>query len=152
MSDLVVKNKVAQYLLINQEIKDLKAQQERLKQELEPDLQSAETNARGSRVLVFSDALEVAGTRYSGLQKVRKESRVLNEERVMRFLMSRADSEDELWAGWDDLVSSSGVIVTVQHIDQDVLWDLYVQDMISQEELDSFFDVTESYAFMPTKE
>jgi hypothetical protein len=152
MSDLVVRNKVAQYLLINQEIKDLKAQQERLKQELEPDLQSAETNARGSRVIVFSDVLDVSGTRYSGLQKVRKESRVLNEERVMRFLMSRADSEDELWAGWDDLVSSSGVIVTVQHIDQDVLWDLYVQDMISQEELDSFFDVTESYAFMPTRE
>lgn len=103
-------------------------------------------------MLVFSDALEIDGTKYSGLQKVRKESKVLNEQRVLDFLMERADSEDESWAGWDDLVSNSGVIVTVSHVDQDALWDLFVQDMITQEELDSFFDVTESYAFMPTKE
>lgn len=152
VSDFVVKNKVAQYLLMNEDIKELKKEQARIKEELEPFLQSAPTNSRGSSVVAFAEPLTVGATRYSGLQKVRKESKVLNEERVMDFLYERVDSDDEYWAGWDDLVSSSGVIVTERHINQDALWDLFVQDMITQEELDSFFDVTESFAFMPTKE
>ena len=147
-----VKSKVAQYLLLNKEIADRKAMQDNLKQELEPYLQEAETNARGSHVIPFSDVLEVNGKRYASLQKTRKESKVLNEQRVIDFLMERANSDDEYWAGWDDLVSNSGVIVTVQHVDQDVLWDLFVQDLITQEELDSFFDVTVSWSFNPTKE
>lgn len=151
-NNAAIKSKVAQYLLLNREIADRKIMQDNIKQELEPYLREAETNARGSYVIPFQEPLEIAGKRYASLQKTRKESKVLNEERVIDFLMERANSEDEHWAGWDDLVSNSGVIVTVQHVDQDVLWDLFVQDMISQEELDSFFDITVSWSFNPTKE
>lgn len=150
-SDASVKAKVAAYLLLNQEIADRKAQQENLKRELDPYLREAETNARGSHVIPFSEPLKVGGKEYGSLQRTKKVSKVLNEQRVIDFLMERANSEDEHWLGWDDLVSNSGVIVTVQHVDQDVLWDLFVQDMISQEELDSFFDVTVSWSFNPTK-
>jgi hypothetical protein len=146
-----IKLKVAKYLLLNREIADRKKAQEDIKRELEPYLSEADTNARGSRVIPFSEPLEIAGTRYGGLQKTKKVSKVLNEQRVIDFLMERVDSEDEHWAGWDDLVSNSGVLVTVQHVDQDVLWDLFVQDLISQEELDSFFDETVSWSFNPTK-
>jgi hypothetical protein len=138
MSELVIKNKVAQYLLINTEIKELQSLQKQLKEHLEPALLEAETNARGSRVITFTDPLEIDGIRYKSLQKVRKESKVLNEERALKFLKS------------DQAFESA--VITVDHVDQDALWDLFVQDMISQEELDSFFDVTESFAFMPTKE
>ena len=146
-----VKSKVAQYLLLNREIADRKAMQDSLKAELEPYLREAETNARGSHVIAFAEPLDVGGKQYGSLQKTKKVSKVLNEQRVIDFLMERANSDDEYWAGWDDLVSNSGVIVTVQHVDQDVLWDLFVQDMISQEELDSFFDTTVSWSFNPTK-
>lgn len=146
-----IKAKVAAYLLLNKEIADRKTAQENIKKELEPYLSEAETNARGSYVLSFTEPLEVNGQKYASLQKVRKQSKLLNEQRVIDFLMNRANSEDEHWMGWDDLVSDSGVIVTVQHVDQDVLWDLFVQDLITQEEFDSFFDVNVTWAFSPTK-
>jgi hypothetical protein len=151
MSDLVVKNKTAQYLLINAEIKELKKQQERLKDELEPALLGAETNARGSHVIKFAEPLVIDGVRYASLQKVRKESKVLNEERAIAWLDERARdaSPDRIPFKDSDWYSP---IVTVQHIDQDALWNLFVQDKISQEELDSFFDITESFAFMTTRE
>lgn len=152
MNDYLVKNKLAQYLLLNQDEKEIKVKKERLKQELEPYLQSAPVNVRGSSVLVFSDALEVDGVRYAGLQKVRKESKVLNEERVTEWLSAKQNSESEEDIFWDDLISNSDIFITVRHINQDTLWDWFVQDYISQEELNSFFDVTESYAFMPTRE
>lgn len=152
MSEFLIKSKVAAYLLLNEEIKDAKAQQAKLKEELDPYLESAQTNARGSRVLVFSDALQVGDTKYSGLQRVRKESKVLNEERVTEWLSAKQNSGSEEDIFWDDLISNSDIFITVRHINQDTLWDWFVQDLITQEELNSFFDVTESYAFMPTKE
>jgi len=150
MSDISIKTKVAAYLLLKKEIEDKKKQQENIKKELEPYLAEADTNARGSRVIAFGEVLEVNGQRYKELQKTRKESKILNEQRVIDFLDKKINVDEE--PGWDDLVDSSGIIVTVQHVDQDVLWDLFVQDMITQEELDSFFDVTVSWAFSPTKE
>ena len=150
-SDTSIKAKVAAYLLLNQEIADRKILQDNLKKELDPYLREAETNARGSYVIPFAEPLKANGKEYASLQKTKKVSKVLNEQRVIDFLMERANSEDEHWMGWDDLVSNSGVIVTVQHVDQDVLWDLFVQDMITQEELDSFFDVNVTWAFSPTK-
>jgi hypothetical protein len=137
---------------MSQEIKELKASQERIKSELEPYLQAAETNTRGSHVIGFDEPLEVFGTRYSGLQKVRKESKVLNEERVKDWLFEKQNSESVKDSYWDDLIRNSDIFITVRHIDQDVLWDWFVQDYIDEETLNSFFDVTYSYAFLPTKE
>jgi len=150
-SDLVIRNKVAQYLLLNEEMKSLKAQQAKLKEELEPALLAAETNARGSHVLPFSQNVSVGGVNYTNLQRVRKESKVLNEERAVEFLyeMARDRSPDGIpfkESKWFD------PIVTVEHIDQDELWNLFVQDEITQEELDSLFDITITWAFQPTKE
>ena len=146
-----VKSKVAQYLLLNREIADRKAMQDNLKAELEPYLQEAETNARGSHVIPFSDVLEVNGKRYASLQKTRKESKVLNEQRVIDFLNQKAVDASPDGRPFPDSKWYSP-IVTVQHVNQDVLWDLFVQDLITQEELDSFFDVTVSWSFNPTKE
>jgi len=152
MSSDLVRSKVARYLLLKQDIKDLQDQQARVKLELEPYLKAAPTNSRGSYVVEFEDALEIDGVRYKSLQKVRKVSRVLNEERTTEWLYAKVNSESEEDIHWDDLVSNSGIFVTVQHIDQDVLWDFFVNEYITEEELNSFFDVTESFAFSPTKE
>lgn len=138
MSDFVTRNKVAQYLLLNQEIKEAQEQQKRLKAELDPALLAAPVNGRGSYVIDFAEPLQIGETRYKGLQKVRKESKVLNEERALAFLKS--DQAFEC------------AVITVEHVDQDALWDLFVNDMISEEELNGFFDVTVSYSFLPTKE
>jgi len=136
-----VKSKVAQYLLLNREIADRKAMQDNLKAELEPYLQAAETNARGSHVIPFSEVLEVNGKRYASLQKTKKVSKVLNEDKVIEWAYQTLSGRD-----------IERLIVTVQHVDQDVLWDLFVNEELTQEELDSFFDETVSWSFNPTKE
>lgn len=138
MTENVVKTKVAAYLLLNAEEKALKAKKERLKAELEPYLQQADVNSKGSKVIAFGEPLEIDGTRYKSLQKVRKESKVLNEERALEFL-----KKDQAF---------EACIITVEHVDQDALWDYFVNDLITQEELDSFFDTTVTWAFSPTKE
>src|SRR6476469_5853834 len=71
-SDASVKAKVAAYLLLNQEIADRKAQQENLKRELDPYLREADTNARGSHVIPFSEPLKVNGKEYGSLQRTKK--------------------------------------------------------------------------------
>lgn len=140
-SETSVKAKVAAYLLLNKEIADRKTMQDNLKAELEPYLQEAETNARGSHVIPFNDVLEVNGKRYASLQKTRKESKVLNEDKVIEWAYKTLSGRD-----------IERLIVTVQHVDQDVLWDLFVNEELEQEELDSFFDVSVSWSFNPTKE
>lgn len=151
MSELVVRTKTAAYLLINKEIAALKEKQQTIKDELEPYLLEADTNTRGSYVIPFSDSLEIDGTRYKGLQKVRKESKVLNEERILDYLKQKAVDASPDGRPFADSQWYTP-IVKVEHVDQDKLWDLYARDLITQEEFDSFFDTTVSYSFLPTKE
>lgn len=135
-----IQAKVAAYLLLNKEIADRKKQQENIKNELEPYLLEAETNARGSHVIPFAEPLEVHGQKYASLQKVRKESKVLDEDKVIEWAYTTLTERDR-----------ERLIVTVQHIDMDVLWELFVADMLTKEELDSFFEVNITWAFSPTK-
>lgn len=152
MEENLVKRKLSQYLLLKADIQAAQAEQARIKAELEPYLKAADTNARGSHVLAFSTPLEIDGVRYKELQKTRKESKVLNEERVIEWLDAKVNSRDEEDIYWDDLVSNSDIYITVRHINQDTLWDWFVEGYISDEELSSFFDVNETWAFSPTKE
>lgn len=150
-SDASVRAKVAAYLLLNQEIADRKEMQANLKAELDPYLQEAETNTRGSHVIPFSEVLEVNGKRYASLQKTRKESKVLNEDRVIDFLNQKAIDASPDGRPFADSKWYSP-IVTVQHVDQDVLWDLFVQDYVDETTLESFFDKIVTWAFTPVKE
>lgn len=146
MDEGLVKHKLAQYLLLKADIQSAQAEQARIKAELEPLLQASETNARGSRVLAFSTPLEIDGVRYKELQKTRKESKVLNEERALSYLYDKINdprNHPDMWRA---------AIVTVRHVDQDALWNLFVKGYITDEELSSFFDITETWAFSPTKE
>ena len=135
--NISIKTKVAAYLLLSEEIKDRKKLQDELKKELDPYLDQADTNTRGSYVIPFSEPVQIGSNKYKELQRVRKESTVLNEERALEFLTS------------DQAFESA--VITVQHIDHDALWDLYVQDFISKEDYDSFFDTTVTWAFQPVK-
>lgn len=147
MDNAAVKAKTAKYLLLAQEIKDAKAEQERVKAELAPYLDNADPNARGSLVIPFDELLEVNGQRYKGLQRVRKESKVLNEERVIDYILETTSAGRK-----DGMVGNIKVLHQTWEVDPDGLWELFVNDMLSQEELDSFFDTTVSWSFLPTKE
>lgn len=137
----IARNKTAAYLLLGREIKALKDQQEELKLDMEPYLREAETNARGSHVIDFGEPLEIDGTRYKGLQKVRKQSKVLDEDAVKAWAYKTL-TERQI----------NDLIVAVEHVDQDVLWNLFVNDELTQDEFDGMFVVNESWSFLPTKE
>jgi hypothetical protein len=147
MDDAVVKAMTGKYLLLAQEIKDAKAQQEAVKEQLAPYLDNAEPNARGSLVIGFEEPLEVFGQKYKGLQRVRKESKVLNEERVIEYILECTSAGRK-----DGMVNGIKVLHQTWEVDQDGLWEMFVNDMLTQEELDSFFDTTVTWSFLPTKE
>ncbi len=153
MSDLVVRTKLARYLDARAQMNLAKKQMEDVKEELKPYLDKARENAAGSKVLDLETKVNGPDLKeYSALQYTRKVKRVVNEERVLEFLRTKQNSQSEEDAGWDDWVSNSGVIITTEHVDQYVLWDAFVNDMITQEELDSFFSETVTWAFTPIAE
>lgn len=137
VENAAVRAKTQAYVLMGQEIEEMKKRREALKQELLPHVKNADTNAKGSHVLEFED-LSIGGTKYKSLQYIPKQSRVLNEERALAFLTKDAAFEI--------------AVDTVQHVNQDGLWQLFVEDFITQEELDNFFDTTVTWALTPTKE
>jgi len=147
-NERVVRNKVSAYLALKADIENLKGMQDNIKKELSPYLSEAETNTRGSYVIPFTEPLEMNGQRYKGLQNVRKESTVLNEERTIEFLKVKSLTMHPVEIVEEYLAP----VIKVEHVDHDALWDLYARDLLSKEEYDSLFDTTVSWAFSPTKE
>jgi hypothetical protein len=139
-----VRHETAKYLMLMADSRDLAAEAALIKERLKPELLAAKTNARGSHVIEYSELLNVGNVKYKSTQLVRKEKKELNEERVLEFLHQKEyDTGEEDWLRPVD---------TIEQVNQDALWDLFVRDMITQEELDSFFDVGVTWAFQPTKE
>lgn len=135
------RSKVWSYLLVGEEIKELKKVQEQFKKEMNPYFEEAATNSRGSKVIRFDSPIKIGDAEYGSVQKVRKETKTLNEEKVFEWLESLPYHLPDDW----DLV------VTTRHIDQDSLWRLFTLDVIDDDTFNSFFEITESWAFSPTK-
>lgn len=148
--DDIVRAKVARYVMLREDLALIKRGMEDVKAELAPYLSQGRENAKGSRVLDFNEPLTVGGKVYPGVQNVRKVKRTLNEERVLEFLRARSVELGPTGAITDTRYLSP--IVTVEHVDFDALWDLHVRDLISEEELDSFFDEDVTWAFTPISE
>lgn len=139
MSDLVVRTKLAKYLDARAQMNYAKRAMEDAKEELKPYLDNARENAAGSKVLDLETKVNGPDAKeYSAVQYTRKVSRTLNEEKALNYL--RRDQAFE------------SAIVTVDHVDQDALWDLFVNDLIPQEVFDSFFDEKVTWAFTPIAE
>jgi len=135
LNDIVVRTKLARYLLLREQAAQLKKDMEDVKEEMKPYLDKARENAAGSKVLDLDTPLNSGGKEYSAVQYTKKTSRTLNEERALEYLTSDAAFE--------------AALDTTPRVDQDGLWDLYVNDMIPQEVFDTFFDEKISWAFTP---
>lgn len=135
MSDLVVRTKLARYLALREEASAVKAEMETVKEELKPYLNSARENAAGSKVIDLDSPVQSGGRVYPTLQYTKKVSRSLNEERALEFLMSDQAFE--------------AALDRTPRVDQDGLWDLYINEFIPQEVFDSFFDEKVTWAFTP---
>jgi hypothetical protein len=139
LSDLVVRTKLARYLALREEVKHLKKEMEDTRDELVPYIQSSgRENAAGSKVLALDNPMKMGEAEYLAVQYTRKSSKIINEEKALEYLTSDAAFETAL--------------DTSPRVDQDGLWDLYVNDMIPQDVFDSFFEEKVSWAFNPIAE
>jgi hypothetical protein len=139
LTDIVIRTKLAKYLTLRQEIKDLKKEMEDTRDELVPYIKSqGRENAAGSKVLELDNPMKMGEDNFQAVQYTRKSSKILNEEKALKYLTSDAAFE--------------AALDTSPRVDQDGLWDLYVNDVIPQEVFDSFFEEKVSWAFNPIAE
>lgn len=144
MSDIVVRTKLAKYLTLRQEIKDLKKEMEDTRDELIPYIKSGRENAAGSKVLDLDNPVKMGEDNYQAVQYTRKSSKRLNEDKIKEYLKSVPDE--------DFTEYHLNVIKLVEVVDQDAWWDLFVQDLIDETTFESGFEETVSWAFNPIAE
>lgn len=138
MNDLVTRTKLAKYLALREEIKALKKEMEGTRDELIPYIKAGRENAAGSKVLELDNPVNLGEDTYKAIQYTRRVQKTLNEEKALEYLTSDPFFEVAL--------------DTSPRVDQDGLWDLYVNDLIPQEVFDSFFDEKVSWSFNPIAE
>lgn len=145
MTDIVVRTKLAKYLTLRQEVKDLKKEMEDTRDELVPYIKSmGRENAAGSKVLELDNPVKMGEDNFQALQYTRKSSKRLNEDFIKDYIKSVAD---------DDFTEHHlDVIKTVEVVDQDAWWNLFVQDLIDDETFEKGFTETVSWAFNPIAE
>jgi vacuolar-type H+-ATPase subunit I/STV1 len=145
LTDIVVRTKLAKYLTLRQEIKDLKKEMEDTRDELVPYIKSqGRENAAGSRVLELDNPVKMGEDNFQALQYTRKSSKRLNEDFIKEFI--KAVSDDDFTEHHLD------VIKTVEVVDQDAWWNLFVQDLIDEDTFEKGFTETVSWAFNPIAE
>ena len=145
MTDIVIRTKLAKYLTLRQEIKDLKKEMEDTRDELVPYIKSqGRENAAGSKVLELDNPVKMGEDNFQALQYTRKSSKRLNEDFIKEYIKSISD---------DDFTEHHlDVIKTVEVVDQDAWWNLFVQDLIDDETFEKGFTETVSWAFNPIAE
>lgn len=145
MTDIVIRTKLAKYLTLRQEIKDLKKEMEDTRDELVPYIKSqGRENAAGSKVLELDNPMQMGEDNYQALQYTRKSSKRLNEDFIKEYIKSVPD---------DDFTEHHlDVIKTVEVVDQDAWWNLFVHDLIDDETFEKGFTETVSWAFNPIAE
>ncbi len=145
MTDIVVRTKLAKYLTLRQEIKDLKKEMEDTRDELVPYIKSqGRENAAGSKVLELDNPMKMGEDNFQALQYTRKSSKRLNEDFIKEYIKAVPD---------DDFTEHHlEVIKLVEVVDQDAWWNLFVQDLIDDEIFEKGFTETVSWAFNPIAE
>ncbi len=145
MTDIVIRTKLAKYLTLRQEIKDLKKEMEDTRDELVPYIKSqGRENAAGSKVLELDNPMKMGEDNFQALQYTRKSSKRLNEDFIKEYIKAVPD---------DDFTEHHlEVIKLVEVVDQDAWWNLFVQDLIDDEIFEKGFTETVSWAFNPIAE
>lgn len=145
MTDIVIRTKLAKYLTLRNEIKDLKKELEDTRDELVPYIKSqGRENAAGSKVLELDNPMKMGEDNFQALQYTRKSQKTLNEDAIKAYIKSVPDDEFT--------EHHLNVIQLVEVVDQDAWWNLFVQDLIDEETFESGWTEKISWAFNPIAE
>lgn len=121
----------------------LRAQHNRLGtriEQLKTDMKTyIETNgvpdSSGHRVLTFDEPVEIDGTTYAGLRNEARRTTLLDEEAAREILTQKGLLDH--------------VVKTQEYLDQDEIYVLYQQDLLTDTELEKIFTTRISWAFKP---
>ena len=112
----------------------LKAHQDKIKKNLLAALEEqGEVDDKGHRWITFPDAVEG----FTGMQRQRRVSQSMDEEAADKLLTERG-LRDQCYK-------------TIEVLDQDVVMGLLYEGVLSEQDIDTMFPSTVSYAFVPVK-
>lgn len=145
MSDIVVRTKLAKYLTLREEAKAIKQEMEDTRDELLPYISDlGRQNAAGSKVISLDIPVKMGEDNFIGLQHTRKVRQFFNEDAVKEWF----DTIPE--ADYTDTHRTIQTLLTKSL--QDELWELFVQDLITEETMATFTGEVVSWAFNPISE
>lgn len=127
-----------QYLTLESEIEFLEERAFKLKAELKAAVADFGTeDERGHKYLKLPAPITVNGETFGRFKNERRTRKSLNEARVWELLYAK------------NLEERCTTTITV--IDQDELFACLYEGLISEDEIDSLYDITTSYAFEPVE-
>lgn len=131
---------VYQWAVLKHEVKTLGTEQTRLRDSLLAHLaENGEVDEKGSQFITLPDPIVVGVDRIGAIKRERRASTSLN-----------LDAAEELLAGkGKTILARCQKEVTTVVFDQDELYVLNQEGLISDEELDSLFETNVTWAFKP---
>lgn len=145
MTDIVLRTKLAKYLTLREEAKAIKKEMEDTRDEILPYVSDlGRENAAGSKVFSLDMPVRMGEDNFVGMQHTRKVRQFFNEGAVREWF----DSVPE-----EDYTDTHRTIQTLLTKNlQDELWELFVQEKITEETMATFTGEQISWSFNPISE
>lgn len=136
--------RLIQFLTLTKNSADMKARADLLKKDLasHADAHGTVDEEKGHRVFLLpTGPVDVGGKRYSGFMRQKRVPQpAFNEERAQELCEAKGFEKDQY-------------ISIQEYVDQDKVYRLYADDLLTDEEMKSLLDQADpTYAFVPMKE
>jgi hypothetical protein len=132
-------SKLLQFLVLKDEVKTSSDRIDALKKDLTQHVKEhGETDDKGHRTYTLPSPLDYGGKQYVGFQQQRRVSQSFDTEVAEKILKDK-----DLW---------DRATVVVREIDQNEVYVLNQEGLLTDDELDSMFAERETFAFRPISE
>jgi hypothetical protein len=132
-------NKAMQFLSLRHEEKVIKTRKDQLRDAIKKYMaDNSRVDERGNQYFGLGDTITVDGKEYNALKNERKVSTYLDEDRLVELAEGK---------GLRDRI-----IRTIEVVDQDEVYVLNQEGLLTDEELDSLFEERITWALIPIKE
>jgi hypothetical protein len=136
-----IARKASQFLFLRNEEKVIRTRKEQERDAIKQWMQNnAETDHEGHQYFYLPETVNIGGEKFNKLKNERKVSRYISEEKLIELAEEK---------GVRDRVVK---VIEIEVVDQDELYVLNQEGIISDEELDNVFEEDVKFALVPVKE
>jgi hypothetical protein len=151
--------KYSQFLALKAEVEDATPKLNNLKKELLQIVQEAkdvDIDDKGSKYLSLEQPLTINGKTYSAMKRERRTTKVFLVEKAEELMTEKGlydkarvdEFREDILTQVDNFPQPVSVYVDIQ-LDQDEVYLAYQNDLLTEEEVDSLFEMSETFAFVP---